>query len=93
MSITVSPIRDDAGTVIGLSKRARDITERRRFEAELRRKNIELEIASRANDIFLASMSHELRTPLNSIIGFTGTLLMKLPGDLPSWSRRTGDRG
>jgi PAS domain S-box-containing protein len=28
------------------------------------------------------SMSHELRTPLNAIIGFTGTLLMKLPGPL-----------
>jgi len=31
-------------------------------------------------------MSHELRTPLNAIIGFTGTLLMKLPGPL------TGDQ-
>jgi signal transduction histidine kinase len=30
----------------------------------------------------MASMSHELRTPLNAIIGFTGTLLMKLPGPL-----------
>jgi protein-histidine pros-kinase len=30
----------------------------------------------------LASLSHELRTPLNAIIGFTGTLLMKLPGPL-----------
>jgi signal transduction histidine kinase len=27
-------------------------------------------------------MSHELRTPMNAIIGFTGTLLMKLPGPL-----------
>jgi protein-histidine pros-kinase len=35
-----------------------------------------------AKDRFLASMSHELRTPLNAIIGFTGTLLMKLPGPL-----------
>ena len=34
------------------------------------------------SDRFLASMSHELRTPLNAIIGFTGTLLMKLPGPL-----------
>jgi protein-histidine pros-kinase len=35
-----------------------------------------------AKDRFLATMSHELRTPLNAIIGFTGTLLMKLPGPL-----------
>ncbi|HXP65581.1 MAG TPA: ATP-binding protein, partial [Steroidobacteraceae bacterium] len=37
---------------------------------------------SQAKDQFLASMSHELRTPLNAIIGFTGTLLMRLPGPL-----------
>ena len=33
---------------------------------------------------FLAMMSHELRTPLNAIIGFTGTLLMRLPGPITS---------
>jgi PAS domain S-box-containing protein len=60
----------------------RDITERKRFEQALQEKNIELSNANRAKDRFLASMSHELRTPLNAIIGFTGTLLMKLPGPL-----------
>jgi signal transduction histidine kinase len=45
-------------------------------------KNIELEKASLAKDRFLASMSHELRTPLNAVLGFTGTLLMRLPGPL-----------
>jgi len=60
----------------------RDITERKRLEEELREKNLELERANLAKNRFLASMSHELRTPLNAIIGFTGTLLMKLPGPL-----------
>jgi protein-histidine pros-kinase len=49
---------------------------------ELQEKNIELEKAMLTKDRFLASMSHELRTPLNAILGFTGTLLMKLPGPL-----------
>src|SRR5258708_27347523 len=60
----------------------RDISERKRFERALQEKNLELENANLAKDRFLATMSHELRTPLNAIIGFTGTLLMKLPGPL-----------
>jgi PAS domain S-box-containing protein len=59
-----------------------DITERVRHENELREKNSQLRQAGQAKDTFLAAMSHELRTPLNSIIGFTGTLLMGLPGPL-----------
>ena len=66
----------------GVFAAARDVTERKRFEQTLQEKNVELENANFAKDRFLASMSHELRTPLNAIIGFTGTLLMKLPGPL-----------
>jgi protein-histidine pros-kinase len=36
-------------------------------------------------------MSHELRTPLNAILGFTGTLLMGLPGPLNDEQRRQLD--
>jgi signal transduction histidine kinase len=60
----------------------RDITERKQFERALQETNVELANANLAKDHFLASMSHELRTPLNAIIGFTGTLLMQLPGPL-----------
>jgi len=60
----------------------RDISGRKRSEEALRGRILELEKANLAKDRFLAGLSHELRTPLNAIIGFTGTLLMRLPGPL-----------
>ncbi len=80
VEISLSPIDTEEGTLI--MSAIRDTSERRLFETQLHEKNIELANANLAKDRFLASMSHELRTPLNAIIGFTGTLLMKLPGPL-----------
>lgn len=80
VEISLSPLDGQEGTLVTAA--IRDVTERKRIEQALREKNAELENANRAKDRFLASMSHELRTPLNAVLGFTGTLLMKLPGPL-----------
>ena len=80
VEISLSPLATEEGVLVSSS--IRDITERKRFEYALQEKNAELEKANLAKDRFLATMSHELRTPLNAIIGFTGTLLMRLPGPL-----------
>jgi CheY-like chemotaxis protein/nitrogen-specific signal transduction histidine kinase len=66
---------------VGASKIGRDITERRRIQAEReellareRGARQQAEAATRAKDDFLAMLSHELRTPINAILGWTQVL-------------------
>ena len=80
VEISLSPIATEDGTLV--MSAIRDVGERKRIELALQEKNIELAKAVAAKDRFLKGMSHELRTPLNAIIGFTGTMLMKLPGPI-----------
>jgi len=88
VSLTVSPIKDAEGKVVGASKILRDITQQKKMEEEreraMRERDVLLqleqdareqaEMASRAKDEFLSLLSHELRTPLNSILGWTRIL-------------------
>lgn len=81
---------------------ARDITERRRDEAEKRKfaerlaasnqelelRNREVERATHLKSKFLASMSHELRTPLNAIVGFSDLLAEQTAGELNDKQKR-----
>lgn len=64
VSLTISPIFDSAGTVIGISKIARDISEQKLDE-------------QRKND-FIGMASHELKTPLTSLSALIQVLNMKL---------------
>jgi PAS domain S-box-containing protein len=68
ISLTISPIKDADGKVIGASKIARDVTEQKQAARELARAHNEAVAASRAKDDFLAALSHELRTPLNPVL-------------------------
>jgi two-component system, chemotaxis family, CheB/CheR fusion protein len=67
ISLTVSPVRDSRGIVVGASKIARDISERKLMEQLLVERDEALRQADRRKDQFLALVAHELRNQLGAI--------------------------
>ncbi len=69
VSVTISPIRDVTGKIIGASKIARDISLQKQIQTELEIAKNAAESANQAKDHFLSVLSHELRTPLTPVLG------------------------
>jgi signal transduction histidine kinase/CheY-like chemotaxis protein len=77
----LTAVRDDEGELLGYAKLMKDVTEKRRSEAERehllqseRAARTEAERSGRMKDEFLATLGHELRTPLNAILGWAQVL-------------------
>ena len=75
LSLSVSPIRDVEGEIVGFLRVAKDVTEKKRYERRLK------DLDKMKSD-FVSNVSHELRTPLTSIKGSVDNMLDGLTGPL-----------
>jgi PAS domain S-box-containing protein len=75
LSLSVSPITDVDGKIVGFLRVAKDVTEKKRYERRLK------ELDKLKSD-FVSNVSHELRTPLTAIKGSVDNMLDGLTGDL-----------
>lgn len=91
MSITISPVRNDAGRIIAFSSIGRDVTTERRARRQLRQRELafleELRRADRRKDEFLATLAHELRNPLAPIAN--GLEVLRATGGRGETAERT----
>ena len=80
--VVTTAVRDPDGLLLGFCNVTRDLTERKRHEAEMLRARIAAEQSSREKSEFIANMSHELRTPLNSLLILAKLLADNAAGNL-----------
>ena len=99
VSVTVSAIRDFGGRIVGASKVAREISDRKRAENTIRKLNAsleqrvaertaQLEAANRELEAFSYSVSHDLRAPLRAIDGFSQAVVEDFGALLPPEGQR-----
>ena len=94
VSLTISPIRDDQGNIIGVSKIARDLTERREHERQLAELQAELIHVSRVNDMahMASALAHEINQPLTAIINYVNGLRRLLAAEKPAATEQALER-
>jgi PAS domain S-box-containing protein len=96
ISLTVSPLFNKYGKVIGASKVARDITTSREAEAELQRVRTELARVARVTTLgeLTAAIGHEVNQPLTGVISSGNACLRWLAGEPPNLeaARRSVER-
>jgi two-component system, chemotaxis family, CheB/CheR fusion protein len=80
---TRQPLRDADGKVVGMFGVARDVTDQKRAEDEIR-------LSMKRRDDFLAMLSHELRNPLSAIVSAAGMLRTQLQEPAPNHARGLG---
>jgi PAS domain S-box-containing protein len=99
VSLTISPIKDSQGNIVGASTIARNITERKQAEEEIRllneqleqrvrQRTAQLEEANKELESFSYSVSHDLRAPLRHIGGFAELLQKKAASTLDEAGQR-----
>lgn len=94
VALTISPVVDESGSLIGMATLALDLTHLKAAEQEIRDLNAELEkrvarrteqleAANRELEAFAYSVSHDLRAPLRAMDGFSRILMNEYAEDLP----------
>ncbi|RYG19347.1 PAS domain S-box protein, partial [bacterium] len=103
VSVTISPIRDRTGRVIGASKVARDISERKMFEAttaaitqdlerHVRERTAELQAANKELESFTYSIAHDIRAPLRAMVTTSKVLMEDYGSELTEGAVRLLER-
>lgn len=98
VALTISPVRDPDGRVIGASKMVRDITARRQADAALAalrtqleqrvsERTAELSAANEELEAFAYAVAHDLRAPLRAMTGFSDALVEDFAAALPPAAR------